>query len=83
MEDDQAGQLDVRMSKLTTKSRNALSSKAFALPKTRAYPIPDASHARNALARAAQNASPAQKAMITAKVRAKFPTIKVKNPKGY
>lgn len=70
------------MAKLTTKSRNALSSSQFALPKTRSFPVPDASHARNALARAASK-SPAVQSAVRAKVRAKFPTIKVKNPKGY
>jgi len=62
------------MAKLTTKARNALSTSTFALPGRR-YPIPDASHARNALARAAQHASPAEEAKIRAKVHAKFPGI--------
>lgn len=39
--------------KLTTAERNALPASAFALPGRR-YPIPDASHARNALARASE-----------------------------
>ena len=39
------------------------------------YPIPDASHARNALARVAQHGTPAEKATVRAKVKAKFPTI--------
>lgn len=41
------------MSKLTTKSRNALPRKEFAGP-DRSYPIPDRSHAANAKARAQQ-----------------------------
>lgn len=63
------------MAKLTSKARNALSAGSFALPKSRSYPIPDASHARNALARASQHASPGQRSEIAAKVHAKFPGI--------
>jgi hypothetical protein len=48
----------------------------FALPGGR-YPIEDASHARNALARAAQHASPSEQATIRRKVKARFPGIKV------
>lgn len=64
------------MAKLTAKRRNALPAATFAGP-DRSYPIPDASHARNALARAAQNASPALKAKIAAKVHKKFPGITI------
>lgn len=64
------------MAKLSTQRRKSLPSKDFALPGKRAYPLNDASHARNALARAAQHASPAQQATIKAKVRSKFPGIK-------
>lgn len=39
------------------------------------YPIPDSSHARNALARVAQHGSPEQKAAVRRKVHAKFPNI--------
>ena len=39
------------------------------------YPIPDASHARNALARVAQHGSPAEKAEVREKVHEKFPGI--------
>lgn len=42
------------MSKLTTKQRKALPKSSFGLPGKRAYPMPDASHAANAKARAAQ-----------------------------
>lgn len=64
------------MAKLTAKSRNALPGKTFAGP-DRSYPIPDASHARNALARASQHASPDLKARIRAKVHKKFPGIQM------
>ena len=38
--------------KLTTKDREHIARKNFALPSERKYPIHDLSHARNALARA-------------------------------
>ena len=41
------------MSKLTAAERNALPDSAFALPGRR-YPIHDATHARDALARASE-----------------------------
>ena len=64
------------MAKLKAATRNALSDSEFAGPK-RSYPIEDASHARNALARASQFANPALKAKIKAKVKRKFPNIRV------
>jgi hypothetical protein len=42
------------MADLTTDERNGLADKVFGLPRKRAYPMPDASHARNAKARAAE-----------------------------
>ena len=42
------------MAKLTTVKRNSESTREFGLPEQRKYPMPDASHARNAKARAAQ-----------------------------
>ena len=42
------------MTELSTNQRNALADSAFGLPHSRAYPMPDASHARNAKARAAE-----------------------------
>ena len=60
------------MSKLTTKSRNALATSSFGLPGAKKYPMPDKSHAANAKARATQqvakgNLSPSSKAKIDAK----------------
>ncbi len=69
------------MVKLTAKKRNALPAKTFAGP-DRSYPIPDASHARNALARASQHAGPDLKAKIRAKVAKKFPGIAMKMEGG-
>ena len=42
------------MAKLTASKRQAEPSKEFGLPEQRKYPMPDASHARNAKTRAAQ-----------------------------
>jgi hypothetical protein len=69
------------MSKLSTKSRNALSPKAFGEPKGRKYPMPDKAHAANAKARASQqekkgNLSSGEKAKIDAKAN------KILNSKG-
>jgi hypothetical protein len=55
--------------------RNRLAGSSFALPGRR-YPINDPNHARNALARGAQNASPDELARIRAAVHAKYPGIK-------
>ena len=62
------------MAKLTTKERNALPTSDFAGP-NRTYPIEDASHARNALARASQHASPALESKIRAKVHKRYKRI--------
>jgi len=67
------------MSVLSSSERRHLSSKSFAIPSkapgSGSYPIPDASHARNALARVAQHGSSAEQAAVRAKVHAKFPGI--------
>lgn len=62
------------MTKLTSKARNSLPATDFAV-KGRKYPIEDKSHARNALSRVSANGSPAEKAEVRSKVRAKFPDI--------
>lgn len=71
------------MAKLTAKMRQNLPKSDFARPgKGRgkkgagsgSYPIPDASHARNALARSSGKPVAAQ---VRAKVRAKYPQIAV------
>lgn len=59
------------MAKLTAAARNKIPTKDFAGP-DRSFPIADASHARDALARVA-NKSPALKAEVRAKVHAKYP----------
>jgi len=60
------------MAKLTSNTRNALAVSSFALPKTRAYPMPDKNHARLAKSGASHaehvgNISKAQEKRIDAK----------------
>lgn len=52
-----------------------MSPKSFVFPKDKRYPIPDVAHGRNALARVAQHGTPAEKAKVRRKVKAKFPSI--------
>ena len=60
------------MAKLTSAKRNALPSSDFAIPSERKYPIEDASHRKNAKARASEmenkgRLSPKAKSKIFAK----------------
>ncbi|MDE2096676.1 MAG: hypothetical protein KGL39_05460 [Patescibacteria group bacterium] len=82
------------MARLTTTQRAKMPKSDYALPgnvstgprggkQTRgAYPIPDASHARDALSRVSANGTPAEKAEVRRKVERKFPGIKVSGAKG-
>ena len=63
------------MAELDTKTRNKLPTEEFAEPGKRAYPVEDKAHARNAKARASQQAkagklSKAEKAKIDKKADA-------------
>lgn len=62
------------MAKLTAKSRKAIPTSEFAGP-DRSYPIENASHARNALARASGKPVDAQ---VRAAVERKYPGIDVR-----
>lgn len=73
------------MARLTAKARSRLSKKTFATPPTAAakkrgakgsFPIPNAGHARDALARSA-NKSPKIRAEVRAAVHKHFPGIKI------
>jgi hypothetical protein len=71
----------VSPSKTPTKAqRQQMPASDFGLPATKQYPIDTPGRARNALARAAQNATPSQQAQIARRVKAKYPTID--KPKG-
>jgi hypothetical protein len=72
------------MARLTTRARKGLSKSQFALPGkgegaegkgAGSYPINDPAHARAALSRAAQHASPSERATIKAKVKKRYPSI--------
>lgn len=69
------------MPRLTTAARNRLPGSTFALPGRR-YPINDANHARNALARVSQYGSPDEKARVRSAVHGKFPAIGKKKSGG-
>jgi hypothetical protein len=69
------------MARLTAKARQKLPSSSFALPGkgtgasgkgSGSYPIPDRGHAKAALSRVAQHGTPAEKATVKAKVKARF-----------
>src|SRR6185312_12660366 len=67
----------ILMARLTYAQRKALPKSDFAVPSTRnggkgGYPIPDVSHARNALARVSEFGSPAEKAEVRAKVHREY-----------
>jgi len=66
------------MAVLTAKGRRAIKPSNFALPGGR-YPIHDVEHARNALARVAQNGTPEEKQKVRGAVRRKWPSISVSN----
>lgn len=65
------------MAKLTAAARSHIKAKDFALPGGR-YPIEDASHARNALARVSQHGTPEEKSRVRAAVHRKYPGIAMK-----
>ena len=66
---------------LSGKERKKLSKKSFALPGKRKYPIPDKAHARNALARVAQNGTKEEQQKVRAAVQKRFPGIGKKKTK--
>jgi hypothetical protein len=64
-----------------SKNRKKLKKSSFALPGKRKYPIPDLAHARNALARVAQNGAPKEQKKVRAAVEKRYPSLK-KSGKG-
>ena len=62
------------MTKLTTRARDSIPTRSFALPGRR-YPIEDVAHARNALARVAQDGTPAEQAAVRRKVHKLYPKL--------
>jgi len=62
---------------LDANARKQIAPENFALPGKR-YPIHDAAHARNALARVSQHGTPAEKSRVKAAVLKKYPNMGVK-----
>jgi hypothetical protein len=62
------------MTKLTHAERADLPKADFVFPKTRRYPIEDAAHARDALAR---SSGKPEHTAVTAAVKRKFPEIEI------
>lgn len=63
------------MAKLTYKKRQKLKKSTFAIPGEEKYPLTDAAHARNALARVSAFGTPAEKKKVRSAVAKKFPSI--------
>ncbi len=72
---------DKESKELTTKDRNNLPSSDFVFPEEEKYPIPDKSHAQNALARVEQHGTPEEKAKVRSKVKKKYPDMDVEGKK--
>jgi hypothetical protein len=64
------------MATLTTKQRKRMKSSTFALPRQRAYPINDLSHARMALAMVAAHGTDAEQSKVRRAVEKKYPSLK-------
>lgn len=62
------------MALLSATARNALPSSAFVFPSTRRYPIHNANHARDALAR---SSGKPEEAAVRAAVKKRYPNIGV------
>jgi len=62
------------MAKLTSAEREDLPQGDFVFPKTRRYPIEDAAHARDALAR---SSGKPEHAKVVEAVRRKYPEIEI------
>lgn len=70
------------MAVLSSTQRKRLLSQEFVFPAERKYPIEDASHARNALARAAQHLGSEGQAKVKAAVKRRYPSISVEGGKA-
>jgi hypothetical protein len=67
-----------KVAKLTTAARKKLPKSEFVEKGARKYPIPDAAHARDALAR---SSGKPEHASVVAAVKRKFPKIKITKKK--
>lgn len=66
----------IQLATLTSKARKDLPSSAFVYPSEERYPIHDLAHARNALARVAQNGSSEEQSKVRSAVYSKYPELK-------
>lgn len=71
--------MDFLFAVLDKSARDALATSEFAIPETRSYPIPDAVHARVALAMVKMHGTPEEQAKVRAAVKRKFPQISMSN----
>lgn len=67
---------ETNLSTLTSKERKALPKSSFVYPSEERYPVHDIAHARNALARVAQNGSPEEQAKVRSTVYRLYPELK-------
>ena len=67
--------LEKKSADLTAASRDKIKTKNFAIPEEEKYPIHDAAHARNALARVSQFGTPEEKARVREAVARKWPGV--------
>jgi hypothetical protein len=72
----------LNLATLTAAARKKLPDSAFVFPKTREYPIHDLNHARNALARGAQNETGQRLAAIKSAVYKKYPQLRNSDSKN-
>lgn len=76
---------ELEESTLSAKDRKNLDKSSFAIPEkapgSGSYPIPDESHARNALARVAQHGTADEQKRVKAAVKRKFPDIDLDSAK--
>ena len=63
------------MATLTTEQRKRMKSSTFALPRQRAYPINDISHARMALAMVAAHGTDGEQSKVKRAVYKKYPSL--------
>jgi hypothetical protein len=63
------------MATLTTEQRKRMKSSSFALPRQRAYPINDLSHARMALAMVAAHGTDGEQSKVKRAVYKKYPSL--------
>lgn len=66
---------EIRLAKLTYKEKKELPDSEFAVPEERKYPIENAAHARNALARVSQFGTPKEKKQVCEAVAKRYPSI--------